>query len=137
MVLRSGSAAGLSMKSTIPRMRSTCGRSLTTVLPRPIRKLANTSATSQRPRRNHFSERRNDLLISFFRKRFFIYCSLNVTGAAPSPARGIHANTESTVTVSMRSENRLSFGWSSKATLAEPTRPPRRVSGPSLSVVSS
>src|SRR3546814_13688785 len=33
------------------------------VPPRPIRKPANTRATSHRPRRNHFSDRRNTLLI--------------------------------------------------------------------------
>jgi hypothetical protein len=42
---------------------STLGRSPTMVPPRPIRKLANTSATSHRPRRNHFSDRRRALLI--------------------------------------------------------------------------
>ncbi len=44
--------------------------------------------------------------------------SRSSTGAPPSSARSIQLNTESTVTVSMRSEKRLASGWSSNATLA-------------------
>src|SRR5882762_9958498 len=53
------------MKSSRSSLCSTRGRSPTIVLPSPTRKLANTTATTQRPRRNHFSDRRKDLLIEF------------------------------------------------------------------------
>ena len=49
----------------------------------------------------------------------------------PRPLRCSQANTESTVTVSMRSAKRLLFGWSSNVTLAAVTRAPRRVRAPS------
>ncbi len=51
----------------------------------------------------------------------------------PRPLRCSQSKTESTVTVSMRSAKRLSLGWSSKATLAAPIRPPRRVKAPIFS----
>jgi hypothetical protein len=45
--------------------------------------------------------------------------------ASPRPARSSQRNTESTVTVSMRSAKRFSLGWSSKATLAAKSRAPQ------------
>src|SRR5256885_13211112 len=51
------------MKSSTVRGDSTWGRSPTTRPPRPMRKEANTTATSHRPRRNHFSGRRRALLM--------------------------------------------------------------------------
>jgi hypothetical protein len=57
--------------------------------------------------------------------------------APASAARCSHAKTESTVTVSMRSPKRLSFGWSSKAMLAAVMRAPSRVIAPMRSTVGS
>jgi hypothetical protein len=51
------------------------GQIANTVLPSPMRKDAKTKATTQRPRRNHFSESRRDLFIE-------------VCGANPSPCQG-------------------------------------------------
>ena len=56
-------------------------------------------------------------------------------GAGGCALTALATRTESTVTVSMRSEKRLSFGWSSNAMLAAVARAPSRVSGPSRSVV--
>ena len=63
MLMRSASAAALSMKSSTVCCFSTCGKSPTSVPPRPIKKLANTSATSHRPRCIHFSVNRKLLLM--------------------------------------------------------------------------
>ena len=62
-VWRAFSAAARSMKSSSVARCSTLGRSPTMVPPSPIRKPANTTATTHRPRRNHFSDRRRALLM--------------------------------------------------------------------------
>ena len=63
MLARKGSACARSIKSSASSCFSTRGKSPTTVEPRPIRKPAKTKATSHRPRRNHFSDKRSDLPI--------------------------------------------------------------------------
>ena len=60
-----------------------------------------------------------------------------VCGAPDKPLRCVQENIESTVTVSMRLENRLALGWSSNATLAVVMRAPKRVKVPKFRVVGS
>ena len=63
---RSAALASASMKFSVVRCFSACGRSPTSALPSPIKKLANTIAASHRPRCIHFSVNRRVLLAVVF-----------------------------------------------------------------------